>query len=820
MTTIVNETTTLVASDGVTLAKASASYGNYLFVSGRPVVGDPALPLYIFKKDNSSDVWTEIQKIIPDYPPVGHGEESFGLAICTNGDFLFVSTPLYGSSGSMNGQVIIYKKDNSSDVWTEVQRLGLGDISTLNTTQYPYRQLGTSLAVENNILLVGSPGPGTYDEEISWRGHVYVFEKNSNNDDWSFSYEIEPNQGEPNFSFGKSVAISGNYAIIGDEAYRSPYVYFFKKDDSGDGWTQIQKTYSNYHVEGSPSISFGNNVAISGNFAMISEHRQRPDGGPNNAGLVHVFKKDNVGDGWTKIQEITSIYISENAFFGVNLALKNNTAIISGNNEELPGNENNSGMISMFKKNDNNDNWTLSQIYALSNPVLNERLGRMDAYELGDNFIAAVAASSRLIVFPRGSSVSADEQSLIDLNIDTADIDVIKAATFSNKSNGKGNTDTTSRAKLQEIIAASTSEIDKRKRRRSVIKLMFAADTDITKMVIPKSDLDLPAGFTKTNALVIKAGGAININSLESDEGFYSVLNDGENVSITTENTTLTFSREDVGDTELYEVSATTWTDIVINTDNVTGTFDESNKTGTLVPGDTVTIDGRSFIIGSIADGGSSSSGGDPYVFSIKSNTPVKLPNKSAVYRMFEQNNNYVNVEVGRATDEHKLRMFEYAKLLTPVTHNIVMDGYFYQKAFISAEGHRLTIDYTTKKANCDEESAKFFTMKQSKKLFDCGEFKEDASCWTVGWTTKENKKIHVQLMFFPNPHIENGINVIPSTLKNSTGLIVDNYKPKLMEIPNLTTEKFGKLQRKLIKSKNIHQKMNIKGKNEKWHFN
>ena len=71
--------------------------------------------------------------------------------------------------------------------------------------------------------------------------------------------------------------------------------------------------------------------------------------------------------------------------------------------------------------------------------------------------------------------------------------------------------------------------------------------------------------------------------------------------------------------------------------------------------------------------------------------------------------------------------------------------------------------------------------------------------------------------MFFPNPHIENGINVIPSTIKNSTGLIIDNYKPKLMAIPSLTTEKFDKLHRRFAKSKKTHQIMRIKGKNEKW---
>ena len=354
-----------------------------------------------------------------------------------------------------------------------------------------------------------------------------------------------------------------------------------------------------------------------------------------------------------------------------------------------------------------------------------------------------------------------------------------------------------------------------------MLKFLFSRDTDVTKMVIPKADLDLPAGFKKAKALVLKPGQTMAVSDLAAGEGFYSVLNDGEDVTITTDNTSLTFTRGDVGDNELYTVSATTWTDITINTDEVTGgNFTENNKTGTLAPGDIVAIDGRNFIIGSVADGGSAASGGDPYVFPMKSNCPVKLPNKPAVYRMFEQGNNYVNVEVAEATEEHKRRMIDYASKLTPVTHNVVTDGYFYSKAFISAEGHQLTVDYASREVNTDESSMDFFTIKQGKNTFDCGDFKEEAKCWTVSWTTSEGKRIEAKLLFFSNPHLENGVSVVPSTLKNSTGLIVDNYKPKLMELPSLTTKKFGKLHRRLAKAKNMRQKINIKGKNEKWVFN
>ena len=494
-------------------------------------------------------------------------------------------------------------------------------------------------------------------------------------------------------------------------------------------------------------------------------------------------------------------------------------------------------MVKVYNDDNGNSTGKIAQYYLLTdtelivkfnatldnNWQLNLTTGFWEQDSDGSFFNSALANINETTSTSTSTSTSNEETVATNVGILADDISIFKTGTFT-VNNGKSTLDNTRKSKLLELMQGASDASDKRKKRRAILNLLFAQESTLTKMVVPKTDLDLPLGFTKTNALVVKAGQSISISDLESNEGFYSVLEDGESVNIVTENTTLTFTRDDndlENNREEYKITATSWTDIVINSDNVTGTFSDDNKDGILLIDDSVTIDGRIFIIGSVADGGSSGgSNGDPYIFPMKSNIPVKLPNKSAFYRLFEQGNNYINVEVGEASESHKQRMFNYARKLTPVTHNIVMDGYFYQKAFISAEGHKLTLDYSTKKIEIDQNSLKFFKIKQSKKLFDCGEFNEDAKCWNVGWTTKENKKIQVQLMFFPNPHIENGINILPTTLKNSTGLIVDNYKPKLMEIPTLTTEKFGKLHRRLNKSKNKFQKMSIKGKNEKWHIN
>jgi hypothetical protein len=777
--------------------KSSVAAEGDIVAYGLPYL-DSKGAVYIFKTSDGGTTWTEMQKIVADD---GANNDYFGASIAISGNYLCVGAP--GANTRDVGAAYFFKTTDGGTSWTQKAKV------THSGNHGMAFQFGKMVSMDGNVAAICGRG---YDDWAYDVGAAYIFKTADSGESWTTKMRIvHPSSTDKNRRFASNVCIKGNYLLIKEKEV----VWNLSTTDAWENLDNVVYRTSLYEVPNLGAAVFGWSIATDGNYLVVGAPYENS---PSNSfwyknGCAIVYKLDSNGD-WIKKARIETSFGGAYKYNFTNVAVKGNRIIARASN----------GRIFIFETTDSGETWTeTSNTAADSADVLGISQGNHVA--IGTNF-AVISRTDDVGVYKlsggSGSgSGSSNNTTAVDLSIQTADIDVLKAVSFSNKSNGKGNPDATARSKIKSLITGESNATNKRKKRRAALKLLFERDTEVSKMVIPKEDLDLPTAFKKTNALVVKAGETFNITDLNNDEGFYTVLDNEETVSITTDNTTLTFTRQDVGDNELYTVNATSWTDIVINSDSVsTGTFTDSDNTGTLGPDDSVTIDGRIFIIGSVADGGASGSGGDPYVFPLKSNTPVKLPNKPAVYRMFEQGDNYVNVEVGRVTDEHKLRMFEYAKMLTPVTHNIVIDGYFYQKAFISAEGHKLTLDYTTKKSTSDEESMKFFSMKQNKKLFDCGEFKEEVKCWTVSWTTKENKKIQVQLMFFPNPHIENGINVIPSTLKNSTGLIVDNYKPKLMELPSLTTEKFGKLHRRLAKAKNMRQKMNIKGKNEKWVFN
>ena len=80
--------------------------------------------------------------------------------------------------------------------------------------------------------------------------------------------------GDNNDYFGYSVAISGNYAIVGayldnDKGNNSGSAYIFERDSS-DNWTQKIKLLAS---DGLYNDYFGYSVAISGNYAIVGAYQ-------------------------------------------------------------------------------------------------------------------------------------------------------------------------------------------------------------------------------------------------------------------------------------------------------------------------------------------------------------------------------------------------------------------------------------------------------------------------------------------------------------------------------------------------------------------
>ena len=238
---------------------------------------------------------------------------------------------------------------------------------------------------------------------------------------------------------------------------------------------------------------------------------------------------------------------------------------------------------------------------------------------------------------------------------------------------------------------------------------------------------------------------------------------------------------------------------------------------------------------GGIGHGSGGTAGGDPYI------TPLyglqyKLPDREACYRLFERGNVFINGIVKAASEQKQQAILNYAhsiyanagenlsvteasKLLS--LDNLLLGGYFFDAFLIYSEGKVLYIDLINKQFKT--KSQEYFAIEQkatkSKGISNSNLYKNSKyTKVTVNWKHAEFGKMHSYVSFYNNPQIDNGISISKTmTTEDCVGLLMYNYKPKLMEIPKLTTLTHKKLHKRLKNAKKKFTNKRILLKSEEW---
>lgn len=158
---------------------------------------------------------------------------------------------------------------------------------------------GTSVAVSGNYAIVGSSSEGSV-------GAAHIFYNNAGI--WAQVKKITPPTGSIFDYFGIAVSINGDYAVVGargndldgNEANtldNAGSAYIFKKDQGGpDNWGLLQKITASPRSSG---VEFGTSVSISDGYIIVGAVLDRFDAAGSNAlfaaGSAYVFKKDQGG---------------------------------------------------------------------------------------------------------------------------------------------------------------------------------------------------------------------------------------------------------------------------------------------------------------------------------------------------------------------------------------------------------------------------------------------------------------------------------------------------------------------------------------------
>ena len=226
---------------------------------------------------------------------------------------------------------------------------------------------GSSVAISGKYAIIGASG-----DDFS-TGAAYIL-KNENGT-WSEVQKIVASDGTQNDSYGSSVAISGNYAVVG-----APYsntsrgtIYIYENQDGT--WIELDRSRGR-----TVDSFFGISVAISENDIFV--------GVGSCCGTVTVLR-ENSGV-WNFIQRLTPSGARDNDYFGSSVSISNDYAIIGarGIRERKPG------QAFIFKK--TNGFWREVQRLRASDYSLNNHANFGNSVSISDNYAIVGAYNSNV----------------------------------------------------------------------------------------------------------------------------------------------------------------------------------------------------------------------------------------------------------------------------------------------------------------------------------------------------------------------------------------------------------------------------------------
>ena len=272
---------------------------------------------YIFKRNG--DAWTEHAKITASD---GAANDLFGGSVAISGDCVVVGAYMDDGAGRESGSAYIFKRNG--DAWTEQAKITASDGARVH-------YFGFRVAISGDYVVVGAPG-----------NSAYIFKRNG--DAWTEHAKITASDGETWDSFGFSVAISGDYVVVGahrndDAGTDSGSAYIFKRD--GTEWTEQAKITAS---DGAANDLFGRSVAISGDLAVVGAHGD--DDAGSYSGSAYIFKRD--GDVWNEQAKITASDSAADDNFGRNIAISGEYVVVGAHGNDDAGSA--SGSAYIFKR--------------------------------------------------------------------------------------------------------------------------------------------------------------------------------------------------------------------------------------------------------------------------------------------------------------------------------------------------------------------------------------------------------------------------------------------------------------------------------------
>ena len=320
-----------VFGNSVAISGNTAIVGtHFASTEGRPGAGC----VYVFQWKNGQ--WQQTQKIQPSDLEAG---EHFGCSVAISGEIAIVGA--YGAKGENGteesentGKAYIFQWEN--DNWEQKQQLKPNDLERGDC-------FGHSVSIDGSLTIIGA-----YGADIKQNldvGSAYIYELK--NGQWQQQAKLQPTDLQQGDSFGISVGISENYAIVGTyfaDSENSKYAgsaYIFQLENCQ--WRQKQKLQP-------PDLGsrnyFGYSVAISGTMAIVGAYGVNAQG-VSYTGSAYIFELEN-GE-WQQIKKLLPSDLRSRDCFGCSVAVSGDIAIIGAYNADAQASQD-VGSVYIFRE--------------------------------------------------------------------------------------------------------------------------------------------------------------------------------------------------------------------------------------------------------------------------------------------------------------------------------------------------------------------------------------------------------------------------------------------------------------------------------------
>ena len=273
-------------------------------------------------------------------PADGEPADWFGYSAGISGDVAVIGARMADDNGSGSGSAYVWRFNDTTGRWEEKQKL-------IPSNNMPGDYLGSAVAVEGDVAVVGAPGHDTPADLGT--GGAWVFRFNDNDSRWIEEQELLASASESGDSFGDAIAFSGDTIVIG--AYGdddgpfgfnagSAYVFRYNSEGlPGMRWIEEAKLVASDVAAGD---NFGKSVGVFGNTIVVGAYYDDDRG--TSSGSAYIFQRNDNGtptnsgdDFWEETQKLVPSDGAEYDKFGQAVAVDGDTIVVGADQDDDTG---------------------------------------------------------------------------------------------------------------------------------------------------------------------------------------------------------------------------------------------------------------------------------------------------------------------------------------------------------------------------------------------------------------------------------------------------------------------------------------------------